>query len=147
MQSVSCSNSSNESAKNSTSILMLSQEVRKMLVDEKMEFWISIEPEFPRFYIHKHDIRQEYGGPEEGGWYYESGVPVEGWNPADHVFFEKEAASAECRHLNLTERDRAKEEEEYEYTSVLSYRSTHYSYDVSEDPTPYYYPEYRPHYE
>jgi len=117
------------------------------VVDERMKFWMSIEPEFPRFYIHKHDIRQEYGGPEEGGWWYESGVPVEGWNPEEHVFFDEDAAYAECRRLNYDEGVRAQAEEDYEYTSVLSYKSTHYSYDVQDDPTPYYYPDHKPHYE
>lgn len=97
------------------------------------------------YYVHKYQISQEYGGPEEGGWYYESGVPVEGWQP---IMFDKEDDAFEvCRMFNQNERERARKEEDYEFTSVLAHRSTHYAYDVSELLYPEAYPKVRPHYE
>lgn len=97
------------------------------------------------YYVHKHEVQQMYGGPEEGGWWFDSGVPVEGWIP--EPFENEEDAYARCRELNELEYERAKKEESYEYTSVLSYRSTHYSFDVTESSIPRAFPEYRPHYE
>jgi len=114
-----------------------------------LAFLEEIEPSTTRWYIHKHDIALEYGGPEEGGWYYESGVPVEieEWNPAHHQFEDEDDAYATCRGLNAQEIERRDAEEQYEYTSVLSFRSNHYAYAVEDNPTPYSYPSYRPHYE
>jgi len=31
------------------------------------------------YYIHKYEIAQQYGGPEEGGWWYKMGEPVKDW--------------------------------------------------------------------
>lgn len=97
------------------------------------------------FYIHKHEITLNYGGPEEGGWWYESGVPVEDWKPI--AFVDEEAAYEQCRQLNTAEKVRQEEEEEYDFTSVLSYRSHHYAYMVDETSEMRAYPEQRPHYE
>lgn len=101
------------------------------------------------YYIHKHEVAQSYGGPEEGGWWYEVGTPVETseWNPSEHKFGNEDAAYAQCRILNQQERERAAAEEDYEYTSVLSYKSNHYAYSVSNYPVATPYPERRPHYE
>ena len=96
-------------------------------------------------YIHKHEVSQQYGGPEEGGWWFTSGFPVEDWTPIE--IEDEEQAFEVCRALNAYEKDRAKREEEYEFTSVLSHRSSHYSYDVSGDYTAKPFPERRPHYE
>jgi hypothetical protein len=96
------------------------------------------------FYVHKNKVALAYGGPEEGGWWYDTGTPVEGWIPL--VFHDEDAAYAKCRELNEAEHKRARFEK-YEYTSVLSYRSTHYGYTVTESSIPQAYPERRPHYE
>lgn len=96
------------------------------------------------YYIHKYQVSQEYGGSEEGGWWYQAGTPVTSAlfsTPSEHL------ASASCRALNELERDRAKREEDYEYTSVLAHRSQHFAYDVSEDSVAKSYPETRPYYE
>lgn len=97
------------------------------------------------WWIHKHEIAQAYGGPEEGGWWYETGVPVAKWEPPK--FDDKEAAYARCRELNAREQERATREEEYEYTSVLAHLSTHYAYSVEDTPEMEAYPSVRPHYE
>ena len=99
----------------------------------------------PHYWVTKYEVEQQYGGPEEGGWWYDSGVPVEDWEPMP--FYSEEAAYAKCRELNEQEYERQEKEERYDYTSVLSYRSTHYSYNVDETPDPQPYPKTRPHYE
>jgi hypothetical protein len=97
------------------------------------------------FYVHKHVVTLLYGGPEEGGWWYDAGTPTADWQPLK--FEDEEKAYAKCRELNASERERAKRDEDYDYTSVLSYRSNHYGYSVTESSIPQSYPETRPHYE
>jgi hypothetical protein len=99
-----------------------------------------------KYFIHKHDVRLCYGGSEEGGWWYDAGTPVEDWVP-EGPFMDEEDAHTRCRELNDQEHERAKKEEEYDYSSVLSYRSTHYGYSVHETTVMTSYPEVRPHYE
>lgn len=98
------------------------------------------------FYIHKHSESLEYGGPEEGGWWFTEGIPVEDWKPEDHKFADEDTAYAACRDLNEQEKERRHNEEEFDYHSVLAYRSNHYSYRVEESPVPQSYPEERPFY-
>lgn len=96
------------------------------------------------YYIHKHDIVLVYNGPEEGGQYYTSGVPTGfSFGPIE----DEENAYDQCRALNELEHERAKREEDYDFTSVLSYLSTHYSYSVEDFEDPAEYPAVRPHYE
>jgi len=97
------------------------------------------------YYIHKHEVVQQYGGPEEGGWWFDSGIPDPHWNVLS--FNDDEEAYIVCRALNEAEKIRAKREEDYEYTSVCSYNSVHYGYSVEDFPTPTWYPLHRPHYE
>lgn len=99
------------------------------------------------FFIHKHSVAQQYGGPEEGGWWFDTGVPDEDWNPLLFQFLDEDDAYAACRALNESEHKRAEAEEEYGYSSVLSHRSTHYSYSVEDTPIMSVYPTTRPHYE
>ena len=99
-----------------------------------------------RFWIHKYEVSQEYGGPEEGGWWYDLGTLVEDFVP---LYFEDEDAVYEkCRELNGAEGKRREDEEQYGYTSVLSHMSTFYDYTVDETAyPPKHFPETRPHYE
>jgi hypothetical protein len=97
------------------------------------------------YYIHKYEIAQQYGGPEEGGWWYKMGEPVKDWKLV--MIEDEETAYEVCRALNFHESDRAKNEEDYEYTSVLSYKSQHFEYDLSESPIAEHFPATRPHYE
>jgi len=96
------------------------------------------------FYIHMHEVWQEKGGPEEGGWWYDAGKPVESW----HVlkFDDENTATLICRTLNEQEHKR-RETEPHPYHSVLSGQSTFYQYSVEEYPTPRPFPSDRPHYE
>lgn len=97
------------------------------------------------YYIHKHEIALRYGGPEEGGWWYTMGVPDEDWAPAGYN--EEKEAYRYCAMLNQDERERQERDEEYGFTSVLAYRSTHYEFRVEEFKTPRIFPERKPHYE
>lgn len=36
-------------------------------------------PKWAIVYIGVYELEQNYGGPEEGGWWYDSGIPVEGF--------------------------------------------------------------------
>ena len=100
-----------------------------------------------RWYVHKHEVSQAYGGSEEGGWWFDTGEPVKAteWTPIS--FDDEEKAYAYARMCNDNEHERAKKEEDYEYHSVLSYKSTHYSYGVFDEPVAKAYPEVTPHYE
>lgn len=120
-----------------------------MMTDEQayLAFLEEIEPEYRTWYIHKHEVALQYGGPEEGGWWYDAGQPAWDWNPAAHAFNDEEEAYARCRALNELERKRAEDEEDYEYTSVLAYKSSHYAYTVEDFSYTYSYPDRRPHYE
>lgn len=97
-----------------------------------------------RYYLHRFEVWQERGGPEEGGWWYQAGTPVD---HAFESFAQEDDAVARCRELNEQEYERRKREEQYDYTSVLSDRSTFYSWQVDESPKAEPYPEHRPHYE
>jgi hypothetical protein len=98
------------------------------------------------YFIHKHSVAQQYGGPEEGGWWYDAGSPVEDFIPIGPFDTEDEAID-KCRELNQQEHERAEKEEDYGHTSVLSYRSDHYAYSVHETTVMTHYPERRPYYE
>lgn len=97
------------------------------------------------WFIHKHEVHLEYGGPEEGDWWFDVGVPVEDFEVMG--FVTEEEAYAKCRELNGEEYDRRKREEDYDYSSVLSYKSQHFAYTVEDFPIPVAYPQERPHYE
>ena len=97
------------------------------------------------WYIHKHEVHQQYGGTEEGGWWFEVGIPVEGFRVPQ--FADEESAYRTCRSLNKLEYERRDKEEKYEFTSVLSYLSNHYAYTVVDFEVPQRYPLERPHYE
>ena len=72
-----------------------------------------------------HEIWQQYGGPEEGGWYYQCGEPIE-----NICIFSKETAVSELLRLHAKYED---EEGEYDIRLDQKYAE--------------YYPSERPHYE
>jgi carbohydrate-selective porin OprB len=96
-------------------------------------------------YIHKYEVAQQYGGPEEGGWWYNAGDPVDDWKL---VMVEDEDNAYEiCRALNSAEYVRRDEKEQDKFTDVLSYRSQFFAYDVSDSPVAESFPKERPYYE
>lgn len=84
-----------------------------------------------------------YGGPEEGGWYYNTGELVR----TVKLFRSEERANDYCRRLNqkLRSREFGPNKDRRDISSVLS--EGIYSADVHEDFAPRYYPERKPHYE
>lgn len=100
------------------------------------------------WHVHKFQVAQQYGGSEEGGWWFEAGWPAPmASSPLVRVAFDEEdQAYAVARALNDYEDERRKGED-YDYTSVLSDRSSFFSYQVSEEALAVPYPESRPHYE
>lgn len=98
------------------------------------------------WYVHRYETWQEYGGPEEGGWWYDAGRLDKNFDPP--CFEQEELALEKCRELNRAESERRDSEEKYDYTSVLSYESTFYDYDYLETAyPPEFFPAERPHYE
>ncbi len=100
------------------------------------------------FYVHKVHSSQEYGGSEEGGWWYNSETPID---PADHayepptMFEDEDDAYEHARRKSVREHERRDRENTYNYTSILSYRDDFYSFTISESATFHATP--RPHYE
>jgi hypothetical protein len=39
----------------------------------------------PQFYVNVYDLSRHYGGPEEGGWWYDAGDVIEVHGPFDDV--------------------------------------------------------------
>lgn len=101
------------------------------------------------YYVHKMRIEQQYGGPEEGGWWYDQRSPIDRLNsdymePLPRPTME-EAALA-CRKLNAAETAR-RDTLTCSYTSVHSYQELFFTYTVTESPVPEPDPVNRPHYE
>ena len=68
------------------------------------------------FYISEYEVTREYGGPEEGGWWYD-------WRDYVRVIchsFSEDSAYALCRGMNRAERERAERDGEYPLSSVLA---------------------------
>jgi hypothetical protein len=98
-----------------------------------------------KWFIHKYEVWQESGGPEEGGWWYTQGQPVRDWEVIE--FPAEDLAYEQCRILNDQEHLRRESEEKYSFSSVLARESTHYTYTVESTSSPTEYPVARPHYE
>jgi hypothetical protein len=84
--------------------------------------------------VNLYAITLRYGGPEEGGWYFECGEPIRGVC----VFSKKQAIRAA---LELDEWALQEFEEEYDRYGYATYRV------CFEDKYGDYYPKERPHYE
>lgn len=44
--------------------------------EAEMSDFDTYKPEFPK-YLNVYEVTQAYGGPEEGGWWYDAGTPLE----------------------------------------------------------------------
>lgn len=88
-------------------------------------------------------MEQAYGGPEEGGWWYDTGQLAR----IVRIFRNEDKAYEFCRRLNhkLSSRLIGPNQGRREYTSVLS--DGVYRAQVWVDNPPQYFPEERPHYE
>lgn len=83
------------------------------------------------FYVHKYSISRDYGGPEEGGWYYTHRSPVE-----SNVFSHDDEAICyeQARILNDQEQMRREENEQGDFYSVLAYRWEWFAFSVEDEP-------------
>lgn len=90
-----------------------------------------------------YDVNRCFGGPEEGGWWYDSGELVR----AVRLDRNEERAYAFARRLNAKLRSRTfgPNQGKRELSSVLS--DGEYQADVFEGTAPRVFPERRPHYE
>ena len=96
-----------------------------------------------------YNATQMYGGPEEGGWWYDQLSLSSEDNLALHTkFFQNEDdAYAYSRYLNRTVCEEYNKLNEYEYTSVLAEPDAYITAQVHEGYPPTYDPDERPHYE
>jgi len=90
-----------------------------------------------------YDCAQAYGGPEEGGWWYDSGSLVR----VLRVFHNEDKACEYARRMNRSLKDRfiGPNVGKHDYTSVLSEGMIFA--EVYENQAPAGYPEVHPHYE
>ena len=93
-------------------------------------------------YLMKYEDSQQYGGPEEGGWWYNLGVPQ--WKFGIPLPMPQELRYKICRKLNEKIK-KQNDAQEYEYTSVLSDRCEYFSFGTEESFIPQ--QPTRPHYE
>lgn len=95
------------------------------------------------FIVAAYDCGQEYGGPEEGGWWYDAGSLVR----VLKLFRNEELAFDYCSRLNRRLRSKkfGPNQGKHDYTSVLS-EGLILAY-VFEDIAPAGFPDHRPHYE
>lgn len=98
-------------------------------------------------YTFVYEEGQSYGGPEEGGWWYSTGEPVD--HPLNRVWPDDQMpeARAYCQlHNRTTLPEQNREEGRHQPYSVLS-RGDYLRMilDVNEIPAPY--PKERPHYD
>lgn len=96
------------------------------------------------YYIHKYEESQQYGGPEEGGWWYDLRTPVSDPEWAPLACNSEDGAYDLCRLFNQQETKR-RESLRYGYTSVLSSREEFFTFEVSDSVVPDL--PVRPHYE
>src|SRR5262245_8867054 len=93
-----------------------------------------------RYLLAFYEIDRAYGGPEEGGWWFDTGQLVR----VSKVFRSEDAAYRACGRANillrLVQRSRR------DVGSVL-YDGGRYAAQVFEDTAPAFYPEARPRYE
>jgi hypothetical protein len=90
-----------------------------------------------KVYVNVYLVNQEFGGGEEGGWYYNSGEPIESYG-----FFSRRKADAKLRLLKT----RAALDNE-QRPSLWSVRSCGVFEVYTQDHPARFWPERTPHYE
>ena len=95
------------------------------------------------FIVAVYEVNRCYGGPEEGGWWYDAGQLIRQMRQ----FRNEDQAYEYSRRLNrrLRSRNFGPNQGRRELSSVLS--DGEYQACVWEDHAPKFYPEVRPHYE
>lgn len=97
------------------------------------------------FSVAIYEVDRAYGGPEEGGWWFDTGEIVQ--RCRIRQFRDEEEAFACCRRINrLLHHLRETHPQPYGLSSVC-YSGGHYAAEVHEGLPPARYPEERPFYE
>lgn len=100
----------------------------------------------PRYVVAIYELDRAYGGPEEGGWWYDTGELVR----IHSIENSKDAAYTKCRRINnlldYKRRNQDRRTRRYPIGSVC-YDGGHYEAAVYEHTAPLYFPEQRPYYE
>lgn len=95
-----------------------------------------------KYIVAVYEIDREYGGPEEGGWWYGSGRFMR----LISVCGSEEEAVERCRRMNRALDYKRSCSGRYGIGSVL-YSGGHYEAQIWDNFAPDSYPERRPHYE
>ena len=87
-----------------------------------------------------YEIDRQYGGPEEGGWWFDSGELIR----VVKTFRTEQEAFEKCRRANILLR---KLQGNHLSVNSVNYTGGRYAFDVYKDIAPSHYPETRPYYE
>ena len=88
------------------------------------------------YYVHKYETSLAYGGPEEGGWWYDLLTPCDdSTDDTQGPFAFEESAYVIARQCNDREHRRRKAEGLRDYTSVLA-DGPYYTFQVNDSPEP-----------
>ena len=94
-----------------------------------------------------YELDRRYGGPEEGGWWYDCGQLMR----TVKVFKDEDQAYAFCRRYNRPLAFRREAQRGVRYgrlpLSSVNYSGGHYQAEVHKHMPPLNYPQGRPHYE
>ena len=93
-----------------------------------------------RFAVAFYEIDRAYGGPEEGGWWFDTGQLVR----VHRVFLDEAKAEAVCRRAN---RLLSHIQRNLRPVGSVIYDGGRYAADVYPDTAPPFFPATRPHYE
>lgn len=92
-----------------------------------------------------YETDRRYGGPEEGGWYYDAGElrrVVRVFRPHQKV-----QAYSLARRINRALDYKRRQDPHYRSPSSVLYAGGHLEAEVHKNTAPEFYPERRPHYE
>jgi hypothetical protein len=95
-----------------------------------------------RYVVAVYELDRSYGGPEEGGWWYDTGALVR----VHSVERDEERAWAKARRINRSLAYKEALSGRRPLSSV-AYEGGHLAAEVWEGTAPEFYPTHRPHYE
>lgn len=111
--------------------------------DEVLENTVKVEPKVKQWEVSIYELSMAYGGPEEGGWWYQTGTLV---GLSRRIFNSREAARKYCSRLN-DKLGIQNKKLRYGLSSVC-YSGGHHAASVNpRGKSSTHFPEYTPHYE
>ena len=96
-----------------------------------------------RYVVAVYELDRCYGGPEEGGWWYNTGDLIR----ILAVYKDEQQAWAHAERFNRTLVYRRKQDPHFRSLSSVAYSGGHLAARVCERTAPEHYPTHRPHYE